>query len=495
MKPSARRQRRALQMATAADRRRRKFQAGGPIELRVAIMTRDRPDDLRRILADVLAWSMGLKTEIAIYDDASEDAWAVFDAALRVGAEVIRFPKPHGREDFWSLYNRILRDFRDHAGWGVVFPDDYRLCEDFFSRAFKLHEELPGPAGALNPMRDHRSGRNGWGGKPATETENLIVDHWVDCSQVARPAFYEAIGFEVRPGHSRHIGTGVGSQMSRRAAAAGLSMAHPKQSLVVHVGRTESVLHPEHRKEQPIQEVDFVDGDVLAEAFVSHELVIGHLATIPSREEQLPRVVDSVLGQVDELHVYLDGHSLEPACLDHPRIQVHLPRIPLLGDAGKFLGCEKKGYHLHFDDDLVYPTDYVARMIRHVERHDRCAVVSAHGARLPAQVNGNYYRERTTFSCLGDISEEIQVHVVGTGALAWHTDCELQLPPDPREVFPHRNMADIWLAIRLKKIGISAYVVPHKAGWLEALPGKGIYEETSGKEEHLVAALQEAGPW
>jgi len=487
-----------MQRAHQASRRQRKFvQGDGPVELQVAIMTRDRPDDLRRILSDVLAWSVGIGTEITVYDDASSDAWAVLDATIRAGAQVVRFSRPHGRDRFWALYNRILRDFRDHDGWGVVFPDDYRLCEDFFSRAFKLHGELPAPAGAINPMRDHRSCRNGWGGVGPTILDNLIVDHWVDCSQVAQSAFYEALEYEVRPGHARHVGTGVGSQMSQRAARAGLSMGHPKKSLVVHVGRTESVLHPEHRKEQPIQEVNFVDGDAMAAAFAAREPVIGHMATIPSRAEQLPRVVDSVLGQVDELHVYLDydvDHHGFPECLDHPRIDVDETPIAL-GDAGKFLSCEKKGYHLHFDDDLVYPPDYVAQMVRHVERHGRRAVVSAHGARLPAQVNGNYYRERTTYSCLGSVAEEVQVHVVGTGALAWHTDCELQLPPDPREVFPHRNMADIWLAIRLKKIEIPAYVVPHEAGWLEAIPGEGIYEATSGEEEHLVAALQEAGPW
>ena len=466
------------------------------VEVRVAIMTRDRPEDLRRLLADVLAWAPP-NTAITVYDDASEDVWAVMDAALRAGAEVVRFPEPHGRERFWALYNRIVRDFRDHAGWGIVFPDDYRLCADFFTKAFALHGELPGPAGALNPVRDHRSKRNGWGGKPASETENLIVDHWVDCAQVARPEFYEAIGFEVRATWSRHVGTGVGAQMSQRAAAAGLTMGHPKKSLIVHVGHTESVLHPEHRKEQPIREVDFVDGDVLAEVFASRELVIGHLATIPSREEQLPRVVDSVLGQVDELHVYLDGHPEVPECLEHLRIIVH-QRGDMglsLGDAGKFLGCGKKGYHLHFDDDLIYPPDYAARMVRHVERHGRRAVVSAHGARLPREVNGSYYKARTTYRCLGDVPEEVPVHVVGTGALAWHTDCELQLPDDPREVFPRPNMADIWLAIRLKKIGIPAYAVPHSTGWLEALPGEGIYEATVGNEEHLVEALREAGPW
>ena len=461
---SAKQRRRRMFEVDQAARRRRKFQKDGPVEIQVSILTCNRPDDLRRLLADVRAWSRPYKTAVTIYDDGSDDPWAVMDLAIRQGATVVRSPTPHGRERFASWYNQVIRDLRDHEGWGIILPDDMRLCEDFFERVFDLFGELPDPRGAINPLKDHRSGRNGWGGVPPRETEHLIIDGWVDCMQVARPNFYEALKHEILPTQSRHVGSGVGQQISSRASRASLSLGHPKQSLVVHVGATESVMHPDHRQETPIFDVDFVDGARVADALRSREPVHAHMATIQNRQESLTKVVDSLLDQVDYLSVYLDNYNDPPDCLDHSRINV-LSHQPRLGDAGKFMNVVEQGYHLHVDDDLIYPPDYAAKMIRAIERYGRKCACSFHGHQVDETFT-DYETGLHPFRCLDTVVEDVEVNILGTGVLGYHSDT---IMPQVMS-FGNGYMADVWFAVICHRLGIGRRVIAHEQGWIESIP-------------------------
>ena len=66
------------------------------------------------------------------------------------------------------------------------------------------------------------------------------------------------------------------------------------------------------------------------------------LASIPSRVESLEKVINSLLGQADEIGVYLNNYEDVPAFLKHPRIRV--ARSQKHGDVrdnGKFFFVEK----------------------------------------------------------------------------------------------------------------------------------------------------------
>ncbi len=204
---------------------------------------------------------------------------------------------------------------------------------------------------------------------------------------------------------------------------------------------------------------------------------IAGVATIPSREATFRQMLASVADQVDRLHVYLSGHVGYLKGL--PNIVQHKVDGDPYGDAGKFIGLDdaytRKGYYLTFDDDLLYPPDYVETMIDGIERYRRKEVCSFHGRsfeNLPIQ---NYYRGATQrHYCLRDVARDEQVDVPGTGCMGFHTSAlELSM-----EDFPSRNMADVHMAVALRCQGVAAVCLKHADGWIKHLDidhGKSLY--------------------
>src|SRR5688500_13625155 len=95
---------------------------------------------------------------------------------------------------------------------------------------------------------------------------------------------------------------------------------------------------------------------------------IGGMATIPQREDSLPKVIACLSKQVDDLFLYLNRYK------KIPKILAKFPNVhPILGTNhygdmnanGKmyFLKYVKPhSYCFTFDDDIVFPSDYVSYM-------------------------------------------------------------------------------------------------------------------------------------
>src|SRR5215472_15189688 len=91
---------------------------------------------------------------------------------------------------------------------------------------------------------------------------------------------------------------------------------------------------------------------------------VAGMATMPSRAATLPVAVHSIIGQVDRLYLYLDGHEEVPKSVrDNSRvIPIFAREEPGLGDGGKFLGLvreRERCLYIGVDDDIVYPPNYV----------------------------------------------------------------------------------------------------------------------------------------
>ena len=210
--------------------------------------------------------------------------------------------------------------------------------------------------------------------------------------------------------------------------------------------------------------------------------IIGGVATVPQREATFRQMLASVAPQVDQLHVYLSGFvgflkGLPLNCTQH-KVEVS---GDLLGDAGKFMGLleayQVEGYYLTFDDDLLYPGDYVEAMIAGIERYGQEVVCSFHGRKFDNLPIKNYYRDATSrYYCLRDVHEDVLVDVLGTGCLGFHTSAlELSM-----EDFPSRNMADVHMAVALVLQDVPAVCLKHAGGWIQHLPidhAKSIYNQ------------------
>lgn len=200
-------------------------------------------------------------------------------------------------------------------------------------------------------------------------------------------------------------------------------------------------------------------------------MIRASLASIPEHERSLQQTVASLLPQVDRLGVYLNGYDSVPDFLHDPRIDVarsheHGDR----GDAGKMFWTDAGDFDYYFscDDDLIYPPDYAERMVAAVEQYGRHALVGCHGALMRPHPADYYHSRARVYHCLGSVDETHSVHVIGTGAVAWHHSLGVS-----SDIFRAPNMGDIWLSAWANERNIPRIVIPHAKGWLRESEGTG----------------------
>lgn len=227
-------------------------------------------------------------------------------------------------------------------------------------------------------------------------------------------------------------------------------------------------------------------------------MITAQLATIPSRIESVRKTIESLLPQIDELHITINDvdsvalqmwiDEVELVVSDWSRIKVRaLRHLSNKGDAEKFFGAETlSGYVLTCDDDLIYPPDYVAKMVEAVDKWKGHAIVSLHGRELKPGKIASYYAPSSrvdAFRCLYDVPHDhlIQNGAVGTGVMAWNAD-NVTIHYD---WFKSPNMADIWLAVNAKQLDIPMVIAAHREGWLTYIDqpeGTTIWEQHFGND-------------
>ncbi|MDL2397689.1 FkbM family methyltransferase [Rhizobium mayense] len=210
--------------------------------------------------------------------------------------------------------------------------------------------------------------------------------------------------------------------------------------------------------------------------------IVAGMATVAGNEIALRAAVMSLLPQVDRLYVYLNGFTEAPRFIaEHQKIRHFIDTDgSRYGDAGKFWGLEQveDAIYVTCDDDIIYPDDFVARMIGELAQLRGRAVVSVHGS-IILQPSRGYYKDRgrAVFHYERSLMRRRRVHVAATGTSAFHSSLVKMKLAD----FRHRNMADIWLAEYLYRQSIPAYAVPRKDGWLQTIdvPRSSIYAQSA----------------
>lgn len=226
------------------------------------------------------------------------------------------------------------------------------------------------------------------------------------------------------------------------------------------------------------------------------DAITAALASIPSRVEGLRSVVESILPQVDALYVYLNGYTAVPTFLDHPRVTV--ARSQEFGDRrdnGKFFFDRPDGYQFTLDDDICYPSNYVAYLVSKLQQYDHHCVVGVHGVSLEPQLTS--YLDRSTRRVDGfaqALSEDKHCHVLGTGTLAYHTQTMRVCDED----FETTGMADIWFAIHAKGAGVPLVSVARSAKFLRPIGGQTtntLYDEFLGRDRTQTQLVRMHALW
>jgi hypothetical protein len=198
------------------------------------------------------------------------------------------------------------------------------------------------------------------------------------------------------------------------------------------------------------------------------------MASLRERGPLFQKTVESLAGQVDELHV----------AFDHP-----------MGDAGKFATPRpKRAFVLTVDDDIIYPPGYAQTLITALENYERRVVVGVHGVVLLPKIQ-SYYKSRSVYHCKSALGTNARCHILGTGTLAYYTG----VYPGPELTdFSVKNMADIWFAIHAKSAGVKCYAIARPANWI--IPQDvsnlwNIYDDAHNDDAVQTRVLNENNPW
>ena len=218
---------------------------------------------------------------------------------------------------------------------------------------------------------------------------------------------------------------------------------------------------------------------------------------MPSRAASLMQALPSILSQVDRLYIYLDKHSTVPAALAaDDRIVPLLPKPgePSFRAAGKFLGIPAHGapcLFFGFDDDIIYPPDYVDHMTAALHRHQFTPVVGIHGAVFHMPPGPYVTKNRQVLHFQKPVRLDVHVDQLGTGTMAFHSGC---LDLDIRQ-WTHHHCADLMMMIECIGQGIPRFAVRRGRGYLVPIAqnqADSLYRASLADHSTQTALLHEA---
>ena len=207
------------------------------------------------------------------------------------------------------------------------------------------------------------------------------------------------------------------------------------------------------------------------------------MASLPERKESLILVINSLLPQVDKIHVALNGYTEIPEALRNlSNVECEILDNSL-GDSAKFLHVSDYNdcYYIAWDDDILAPPNVIDVLIEGVNRYN--GLVSFHGKYyLPPIVN--FKRWAGNYRCLNTVTDDVKVNVIGSGCCAFNTNRLLVHILD----FKTRNKADVWLSKVATEQGVPMVVLKHRIGYIKYLSppvGTTIWDHTKEYSEHV----------
>ena len=205
--------------------------------------------------------------------------------------------------------------------------------------------------------------------------------------------------------------------------------------------------------------------------------IVASLASIPSRKKILKDVIRSLYNQVDELRIFLNGYENIPSFIKNDK-KILCERSQIYGDngdAGKFFWADDAtpGYRFVCDDDIIFPPNYVSRMLDKLKEYNDKVIVGLHGILLKQPVD-NYYdpRQRYVFHYRAEKKEDTLCHILGTGAIAYRNG---SIKINKRD-FHYPNMADIWLGKLSFEQKIPLVCIASPDNWV--MPQAQVFEES-----------------
>jgi len=200
---------------------------------------------------------------------------------------------------------------------------------------------------------------------------------------------------------------------------------------------------------------------------MNEKITIG-IATMKGREKSLYHVINSLATQCDSLHIYFNNfNSVLPEFLwdikeNYKNVTYFFSEKEAgdLTDFGGFYGIENiSGYFISADDDMVYPTDFVHKLIKKVKEYDNKIIAGYHGRIYHdnAKIKSYYHGYKKLLHVNQPLMNDTFVNIVAGLGLCFHTD-KLKLKLSD---FKQNRMKDIYIAINAQLQNIPRLVMAH----------------------------------
>lgn len=221
------------------------------------------------------------------------------------------------------------------------------------------------------------------------------------------------------------------------------------------------------------------------------------IASIGRRRQSLGETIQSLAGQADLFRIYLNGYKEGvPSYLRASNVKVTTSaKHGWRGAESKFWWLSREPledvYEITCDDDIIYPPDYVRRMVEKVEEYKRRAIICVHASTLLEPMD-SYVGQRKVYMFEEALAQDTSAHVPGTGTCVWHSSTmrfEMQQ-------FESMNMCDIWVGLACQQQSVPVIAIERPARWLrQSFAGPGIFEETTKDDSIQTNVVKRVWPW
>jgi len=222
---------------------------------------------------------------------------------------------------------------------------------------------------------------------------------------------------------------------------------------------------------------------------------IAGMASIKNRVHTLDLVLQSISHQVDVLYVYLNDHESVPNFFKKYKNVVPLLGSKCEGDLNangkmEFLKKESMGIAFPLDDDLLYPNDYIKKMISVLSKYEFKACVGVHGSIIPDHASW-YFERMKSFPMKNGYKYCNAVNLIGSGTAAF----PITLIQNNSQDFGEKVFVDLKISLAAHKHNFPLLVIDRPNDWIEILPYEGLWEKFKANVTHHTHILIKETCW
>lgn len=216
------------------------------------------------------------------------------------------------------------------------------------------------------------------------------------------------------------------------------------------------------------------------------------LSCIPERFDSLILMLENIIPQADKLFIHVDGSLDYPDVLKNDKIFVTCSEkkngSQMKFEAVDWLLSDKEDcFFLTIDDDVKYQDDYIETMVNNMIQVNNSAVVCVHGINYINLDNIGFYNNIQAFTIQYPLRNRLRVMQAGTG-----TTC-MYLPFFSFSIkdAPHKNMEDLWVAIKAAKNNVPIYAIPRSGNEIVPLNDGGVSIWGNDPIDKIIPTLKE----